>query len=145
MNPVRLLAVALCLGLALVALAAAPPADTNAIESLTPDQARSLAADSKGEELTIDVCPMGQSQAGGLQRVRVTRSRGLSLNGLKALDAETARALAGFAGETLQLGGLTTLPADAARELATFRGRYLLLDGLTALPADSAAACISTD
>jgi len=44
------------------------------------------------------------------------------MNGLKSLDAETAKALAGYGKGPLLLNGLTTLDADAAKALATCKG-----------------------
>jgi hypothetical protein len=113
----------------------APRADTNAIETLTPDQARGLVAGFKGVEVTIAVGGPREGVDGP-----ASRAVGLPLDGLKTIDAETAAALAAFPGTSLHLRGLTVLPADCGRALATFKGRYLLLDGLTTLPADTAAA-----
>lgn len=113
----------------------APPADTNAIKTLTADQARGLVAGFKGVEVRIAVGGRRDGRGGP-----VSQAVGLPLDGLKTIDAETAAALAAFAGTSLHLGGLPELPADCARALASFKGRYLLLDGLTTLPADTAAA-----
>lgn len=104
------------------------PADTSAIESLTPEQARRLAADFPGSDVEVTI--MGSSKA--------TFFRSLPLNGLKQLDADTAKALAGYRKETLILNGLTTIDADTARALAGFKGPRLVLNGLTGL--DAAAA-----
>ena len=70
------------------------PADTSAIESLTPEQARRLAADFPGERVEITI--MGSSKA--------TFFRSLPMNCLKALDADTAKALAGFGQRDLARG-----------------------------------------
>jgi hypothetical protein len=64
----------------------------------------------------------------------------LVLNGLTKLDAETAKALAGFNGKYLPLIGLTTLDAATARGLAEFKGDVLYLNGLTTLDAATAKA-----
>ena len=94
------------------ALADELPKDTNQIESLTPEQAKTLLAEFKGQDLY--------------------------LNGLTTLDADTAKALAEFKGQYLYLNGLTTLDADTAKALADFKGQYLCLNGLTTLDADTA-------
>ena len=65
------------------ALADELPKDTNQIESLTPEQAKTLLAEFKG------------------------RSDYLFFNGLTTLDADTAKALAEFKGRYLYLNGLT--------------------------------------
>jgi len=98
------------------ALADELPKDTNQIESLTPEQAKTLLAEFKG------------------------RSNDLSLNGLTALDVDTAKALAEFKSSYLFFNGLTTLDADTAKALAEFKGAGLLLDGLTTLNAATAKA-----
>ncbi|MEX0671415.1 MAG: hypothetical protein WD060_13265, partial [Pirellulales bacterium] len=70
----RLLLLFACLLLGpLVVIADELPADTNTIKSLTVEQARKLAAEFKGQQL--------------------------SLNGLTTLDADTAKALAEFKGQ----------------------------------------------
>ncbi|MCE2727070.1 MAG: hypothetical protein LW698_09870 [Planctomycetaceae bacterium] len=104
------------------------PADTNTIERLAPDQARRLAADFPGAEQEIIV-------RGSFQAIFY---EALPLNGLKALDADTAGALAGYGKEPLVLNGLTTLDAAAAKALAEYKGAWLVLNGLTEL--DPAAA-----
>jgi len=62
----------------------------------------------------------------------------LQINGLPALEAETAKALAESQCEILILNGVTTLDAEAARELARFSGKWLYLNGLQAISADTA-------
>ena len=64
----------------------------------------------------------------------------LFLNGLTALDTDTAKALAGFKGRVLDLNGLTALDADTAKALAEFKGQTLDLSGLTTLDVDTAKA-----
>jgi hypothetical protein len=64
----------------------------------------------------------------------------LMLNDLTSLDADTARALAEFQGGLLSLCRLRTLDAAAARALAEFKGTCLALRGLDALDADTAKA-----
>jgi hypothetical protein len=68
------------------ALADELPNDTNQIESLTPEQAKKLAAEFPGEWVVFKY-----------DFVTVTE-RGLPLNGLKSLDAEIAKSL-GIAAE----------------------------------------------
>lgn len=103
------------------------PMDTNAIKSLTPEQARKLATTFPG----VDVV---------LERPRYRRvEKCLPLDGVQAIDAETARALVGYAKGPMLLNGLTTLSAEAAAELAKFN-HVLLLNGLTDLSRETAAA-----
>jgi hypothetical protein len=111
-SPIRLL-FALCLAIWPVARAAAEPACSDAIASLTPDEARTVVAGSEGEELVISVCPVtiddfpiGVALGNGHGAVRATRSQGLSLNGLTTLDADAARGLATSPCLRLHLGGL---------------------------------------
>jgi hypothetical protein len=63
----------------------------------------------------------------------------LSLNGLTTLEAASARALAAFNGQGLWLGGLAALDAAAAKELATFKGQYLIV-GLKELDPETCRA-----
>ena len=88
------------------------PKETN--KSLTPEQARKLAKEFEG--------------------------RGLFLDGLTTLDADTAEALAEFKGKMLYLNGLTTLDTAKAKALAKFEGDELSLHGLTTLDAATAKA-----
>ena len=62
------------------------------------------------------------------------------LSSVTALDAETAKSLAEFKGQSLNLFILTTLDAETAKELAEFKGKYLYLSGLTTLDAETAKA-----
>jgi hypothetical protein len=103
-------------------------ADTNQIESLTPEQAKKLAAEFLGVEVVIE----GNIGTSFIER-------GLPLNGLKSLDAEIVKALAEFKG-SLNFSGLTTLDAATAKALAEFKGGGLYLNGLTTLNADAAKA-----
>ena len=105
------------------------PEDTNKIESLTPEQAQKLAREFPGMKVDIEVKGAG-----------VLSKFGLPLSGLKSLDAETAKELAGYGKALLVLNGLTKLDAAAAKSLAGFKGATLLLDGLTTLDADTAKA-----
>ena len=89
------------------ALADELPKDTNQIERLTPEQAKKLAAEFPGVRVVIE---------GNIGTSFIERS--LPLNGLKSLDAETAKALAEFKGGGLYLNGLTALDAGAAKALA---------------------------
>ena len=108
------------------------PEDTNTIESLTPEQARNMAA-------TQGVLLEYRTAEGN----RVT-GRGLALRSLKSLDAAVAEELAGYEfGAALLLDGLATLSDEAAKALARYKG-HLSLDGLTALSpavAQALAAC----
>jgi hypothetical protein len=130
------------------------PEDTNKIESLTPEQARKLAEEFPGVDVEIEIKGYGK------QKKRAC----LPMNGLKSLDAETAKALAGYGNGPLLLNGLTaldadtakalaeskawdgrllnltTLDADAAKALADFKGQSLSLNGLTTLDAEAAKA-----
>jgi hypothetical protein len=76
----------------LVVMADELPEDPAEIKTLTPEQARELVAEFKGDYLSLD-----------------------SLDGLTTLDADTAKALAEFKGGWLELKGLTTLDADTAK------------------------------
>ena len=118
---------------AAAATAAAFPQDTNAIESLTAEQARTLVA-----ELSVAQVPgvSVQIETGyGPQTMR----RCLSLKGLKSVDAETAQAIAGYTIGPILLDGLPTLSDDAARALAQHK-RPLSLNGLTTLSDEAAKA-----
>jgi hypothetical protein len=98
----------------LIAMAEEMPQDTRTIKRLTAEQARKLVLESKADELKLD--------------------------GLTALDADTAKALAEFEGKAIFLGRLPTLDADSAQALAGFKGKFLHLDGLAKLDADTARA-----
>ena len=113
------------------------PADTNKIESLTPERARKLATEFSGVSVAVGIG--GNSPANPRPRsgFGVTESRCLPLNGLKSIDKETAKELAGYAKGPLLLDGLTTLDADTATALVEFKHR-LYLDGLTTLDAETA-------
>jgi len=113
------------------------PADTNKIESLTPERARKLATEFSGVSVAVGIG--GNSPANPRPRsgFGVTESRCLPLNGLKSIDKETAKELAGYAKGPLLLDGLTTLDADTATTLVEFKHR-LYLDGLTTLDAETA-------
>ena len=128
--PRAVLAVVLSLVIAAVRAESPPPSDTDAITSLTPEQARKLAAEFPGVDVEID-SPFHEKQ-----QVRCC----LPLNGLTSVDAETAQALASYAKGPLVLNGLTTLDVDTARALAGFHGDELWLIGLTTLDADAAKA-----
>jgi hypothetical protein len=64
----------------------------------------------------------------------------LHLDGMRALDADVASALAAFDGELLSLHGLEEMDAAVAKALAGSRARRLHLNGLTTLDADAAEA-----
>ena len=101
------------------------PADTNTIESLTPEQARKLAEEFPGVDVEIK------------NKLRYT---GLPLNGLRSLDAATAKALAEFKGQLLFLNGLTTLDATTAKALAATEKWNGDLAAVTALDSPDSVA-----
>jgi hypothetical protein len=105
------------------------PADTNQIKRLTPEQAKKLAAEFPGVEVVERVESMTSCTPGCLP-----------LNGLKSLDAATARELVKFKGQNLYLNGLTTLDADTAKALAVRTVASLYLNGLTTLDVATAQA-----
>jgi hypothetical protein len=109
------------------------PEDTNTIESLTPEQARKLAKEFS-KHLAVEV------EGKGFGKFRLTEC--LPLDGLKSLDAETAKALAGYGKGPLLLNRLTALDTDTANALAECKGQSLYLNGLTnlSLPAAKALA-----
>ncbi len=116
----RLLLLFACLLLGpLVVIADELPKDTYTIESLTPEQARKLAAEFKGQTLR--------------------------LNGLTTLDADTAKVLADFKAWNGQLPKLTIVDAATAKALAEFKGQTLHLNGLTTLDAAAAKALAASD
>ena len=135
----------------------------NAIESLTPEQARRLAAEFPGAEQAIIVRGSSPSIArlalplNGLTALDAATAKELAgygqglneawlneawlvLNGLPAIDAATAGALANYKGANLVLNGLTALDAATARALANHKGGSLALNGLTTLDAATAKA-----
>ena len=116
------------------ALADELPKDTNQIESLTPQQAKKLAAEFPGVTVAERVESMTSCTPGCLP-----------LNGLKSLDAATAQALAGFEGGGLYLNGLTRLDVATAKALAEFKGRKLELNRPTTLDAATAKTLAALD
>lgn len=66
----------------------------------------------------------------------------LHLGGLKSLDPEVAKALAGFRG-SLWLDGLTSLSPETARGLAAHKGCSISLDGLRSLSDEAGRALAS--
>jgi hypothetical protein len=128
------------------------PKDTNQIESLTVEQAKKLVEEFPGVTVEVEVKGLGISPCRDSLPLNSLRnlvpdvaqalagySRGpLILNGLAALDAETAKALAQQKGFLL-LEGLATLSADAAKSLAQHKAP-LLLGGVTALSDEAAEA-----
>lgn len=108
-----------------------PPKNTAAIDSLTPEQARKLVKQSAGVTIDVQVRSKPSQEFHQLQNT-------LPLNGLKLLDADTAKELAKHANGSLLLNGLKTLSADATAALAKYKGERLELSGLTALDADIA-------
>jgi len=124
--------VLLAVGVSVVRAAAdVLPEDTNTIESLTPEQARKLAQEFPGVPVDVEFKGFGRTP---LQKC-------LPLNGLKSLDAETAKALAEYKSHLL-LNGLTTLSVDAAKPLEEHKIGWLSLDGLTTLSDEVAKALV---
>jgi hypothetical protein len=111
------------------ALADELPADTNQIESLTPEAARKLAGEFPGVEVEV-VVPRGTFPLPDC----------LPLNGLKALDAETAKALAGYGRGPLLLNGLTTLDAATATALVAIKNWNGQLPAFTAFDTPDSVA-----
>jgi hypothetical protein len=111
------------------ALADELPKDTNQIERLTPEQAKKLAAEFPGVTVAERVESMTSCTPGCLP-----------LNGLKSLDAATARELVKFKGQNLYLNGLTALDADTAKALAVRTVASLYLNGLPTLDVATAQA-----
>ncbi len=107
--------------------------DTNKIESLTPEQAQKVVEQFEREE-GVEI-----KQEDG-STVVLTRFGGLSLDGLKSLDSQTAKVISGYSNGPLALNGLTSLAADAARALGNAKSTSLALNGLTNLDADTAKA-----
>ena len=113
------------------ALADTPPADPNTIESLTPEQASALVAEFQGVKVRLEVEGLGSR----------TLQQCLTLNGLKSVDAETAKALASYDVGPIFLDGLTTLSTEAAVALVRHEG-VLSLNGLNTL-SDQAAKVLA--
>lgn len=107
------------------------PADTNMIESLTPEQARKLAKVFPGVDVAV--------QRKNRRAARVPGT--LPLNGLKSLDAETATALAEFKG-SLTLDGIEELSPEVAVALSKKVGKHgwISLAGLRTLTPEAARA-----
>lgn len=110
------------------------PADTNTIESLSPEQARRLVTEFPGVRVVVE--RKGRPQG--------MLAQCLPLNGLKSVDGDLAEALAGYRKGPLFLDGLTMLSVEAAKALARHRG-VLSLSGLTTLSADAAKAIAAAE
>jgi len=106
------------------------PEGTDKVEGLTPDQARKLVKEFPGVELEIE----------NKRSAQWTLSNCLPLKGLKSLDPDTAKALAGYDKGPLVLSGLTTLDADTARALAAIDTWNGQLPGLTAFESSDSIA-----
>jgi hypothetical protein len=89
------------------ALADELPADTNQIESLTPEQAKKLAAEFPGVWVVIE---------GNIGTSFIERS--LPLNGLKSLDAATAKALTGSPAWNGNLSSIVAIESPDSVEIA---------------------------
>lgn len=101
------------------------PEDTNAIESLTPEQAREIAGRFLGVSITVPFSPVDGNGVFNFA---------LPLNGLTELDAATAEALARYGDPgCIALNGVRTLPEDVGRALAKTPSFALLLNGITKL------------
>lgn len=125
----------------LVAMADGLPKETRKIKSLTPEQARKLVAELKGEYLTLSgLTALDVETAKALAEFKGDRLGSLNLNGLTTLDVETAKALAEFKGKDLRLCGLTTLDAGTARALAGLQAWHAELPKLTTLDVTTAKA-----
>jgi len=130
------------------------PEDTNKIKSLTPEQARKLAEEFPGVDVEVEIKGYFKAKVpaclpmNGLKSLDAETAKSLAgydkgpllFNGLTTLDAATAKALAEYRGKELSLSGLTTLDAASAKALAEFKGQQLSLDGLTTLDADTTKA-----
>jgi hypothetical protein len=133
-------------------LAAELPNDTNAITSLTPEQARVVVAEA------LPACVLqrhpeksARERATMLAEILASKERAdvyeswaiLRLNGLTTLDAETAKVLATFKG-ILDLDGLPALDPEAARLLAGGNCKWLRLHGLKTLSPETARELVKS-
>jgi tetratricopeptide (TPR) repeat protein len=99
------------------------------IEELNPQEARELAAAHNGGFLSLD----GLKTLDAATAKEFAAHKGfLSLSGLETLDAATAKELAAHNGGFLSLDGLKTLDVAVAKELAAHEGT-LYLGGLKTL------------
>jgi hypothetical protein len=138
---------------------------TDDIMSLTVEQARQLAERRSDSILSLrSLKSLDVNVASVLAR---SRSNWLFLDGLKTIDAETAKSLADYKGHLglsgvvsldvdairalaeveragLFFDGLPTIDTEAAEAISRFQGGLLRLDGLTALDADTASAIART-
>lgn len=103
------------------------PSDTNQFDTLTPDEAATLAAEFPGVQVK-----WGPSES----RYHLLL-RALPLNGLTALDPATARELAKYDKGAILLNGVVALSEETAAALAE-ANTMLALDGLTKLDAEIA-------
>ena len=107
------------------------PADTDAVETLSATEAARMVEGFPGVEVPVEIFSIGTTNV----------ERALPLNGLRALDAETAAALAGYRRGPVLLNGLATLSAAAAGQLAQrTASNMLFLNGLKRIDTDTAAA-----
>jgi len=108
---------------------------TREYTSITPDAARILAAGYKHTTLQPD--PMGNPTFTEVD---------FDLSGLSSLDAESAKALAGWGQEagacfmSLNLGGLAQLTPEIATALASWKPKFEIYDGLCSLILDGVAS-----
>ena len=88
------------------------PKDTNKIACLTPEQARKLAEEFRGVKAEVDI----KGYYGN-----VHHDDCLPLNGLKSLDTQTAKSLAGYSKGPLLLNGVNTLDPAPPRHSRSSR------------------------
>jgi hypothetical protein len=129
-------------------LAAELPNDTNAITSLTPEQARLVVAEA------LPACVLKRHpEKSDRERAAMLANKEtadvyeswatLRLNGLTTLDAHTAKVLATFKG-TLILDGLPALDPEAAGLLAGGNCKWLRLHGLKTLSPETARELVKS-
>ena len=139
----RLLVFALLLLGPLVAMADEFPKDTNTITSLTAEEAKRLVAGFKGK-YQLGLGGLTTLDADVAKALAEYKGDSLFLNGVLTLDTDTAKALAGYkAAQTvggLSLNGLTTIAPDTAKALADIKVGVLYLNGLITLDAETSKA-----
>jgi hypothetical protein len=126
------------------AVAAEVPADTNEIKCLTPAQARAVVRHAVPDDMRRRFPHLTEFEISTIisnnEIVKYDESSAvLRLNGLTALDHETAKELAPFKGR-LQLNGLATLDRQTAKVLSEGKCSELQCDGLEALTCEAARA-----
>jgi hypothetical protein len=151
-----------CLAKQLADRAPRLPEPTDALKTITAEQARSIVQDWVGEVRLNGLTSISPEVAEELARIQrwlhldgltsITpevaaklgdASCGVNLNGLGRLEPDVAKQLAKL-GATLQLDGLTSLSPESAVALAAHKGR-LGLNGLTSLNAEVLTALLRHD